>query len=195
MIEALTGAFSGVVCALIAAAFGFGFSRGKRFDFWILIVGVFFGLIAVQLGATFFGWQEWVYVIGALALFEYGGKAVYDSGAAAVKQKMEVQVSVDKVSVLTSVLIVFCIVFVEWWFIAFFMWFYPMVGKTFMFIALNAEGEEVLRWFALDMPQTARDAISYYLIVATPLVGFIIASPFAFAISSFINKIRRRRVQ
>lgn len=40
MIEALTGAFSGVVCALIAAAFGFEFSKGKRVDFWILIVRI-----------------------------------------------------------------------------------------------------------------------------------------------------------
>ena len=184
MIEALTGAFCGVFCALIAAAFGFAFSRGKRFDFCILIVGALFGLIAVQLGATFFGWKEWVYVIAALALFEYGGKAVYVRG----KRGLEGGVRVDHGNVLMWAFVIGCAVYVVWWIVAFFTWFYPMVGDRFMFTEVNWKGEEVFRWFALDMPQIGRDAIAAYLILGLPAFCFLAASPFALAISDFINK-------
>jgi hypothetical protein len=184
MIEVLTDAFSGVFCALVVAAFGFAFSKGKRFDFWILVVGVLFGLIAVQLGATFFGWQEWVYVIVVLALFEYGGRTVYVRG----KRGLEGGVRVDNGNILMWTFFIGCAVYVVWWIVAFFTWFYPMVGDTFMFTEMKAQGIEVFRWFALDMPQIERDAISYYLIMGTPAFGFLVASPFAFAISKFINK-------
>jgi hypothetical protein len=184
VIEALTGAFSSVVCALIAAAFGFAFNKGKRFDFWILIVGALFGLIAVQLGATFFGWQEWVYVIVALALFEYGGKAAYVRG----KRGLEGGVHVDKWDVLMWAFIIGCAVYVVFWIVAFFTWFYPMIGNTFMFTEMRAQGGEVFRWFAINMPQIERDAISAYLIFGLPAFCFLAASPFALAISNFINK-------
>jgi hypothetical protein len=186
MIVALTGAFSGVFCALIASAFGFAFSKGKRFDFWVLIVGALFGLIAVQLGAAFFGWQEWVYVIAALALFEYGGKAVYVRG----KRGLEEGVHVDAGNVLMWAFIIGCAVYVVWWIVAFFTWFYPMVGNTFVFTEVNWKGEEVFRWFAINMPEIDRNAIAAYLIFGLPAFCFLVASPFAFAISNFINKKR-----
>ena len=189
MIEALTGAFSGVVCALIAAAFGFAFSKGKRFDFWILIVGAFFGLIAVQLGATYFGWLDWISTIAALALFEYGGRVVYVRG----KRRLEGHVRIDKGNFLKWVFIVGSVVFVEWWIIAFFMWFLPFVfGAKFMVYDIEF-GEVVFRWFATSVPQIERDAFVVYLIFASPVFCLLAASPFALAISSFINKRRRMR--
>lgn len=184
MIETLTGAFSGVLCALIAAAFGFVFSKGKRFDFWVLIVGALFGLIAVQLGATFFDWQEWVYVIVASALFEYGGRVMY----VRVKQGLEGGIRVDNENVLMWAFIIGCAVYVVWWIVAFITWFYPMVGNTFMFTEVNWKGEELFRWFAISMPQIDRDAIAAYLIFGLPAFCFLVASPFAFAISNLINK-------
>jgi hypothetical protein len=189
MIEALTGAFSGVLCALIAATFGFAFSRGRRFDFWILIAGGLFGLIAVQLGVTYFGWLDWILTVGALALFEYGGKVVYARG----KCGLEGRVRVDNRNVLKWVFIVSSIVFVEWWIIAFFMWFLPFVfGAKFMVYDIEF-GEVVFRWFATSVPQIERDAFVSYLIFATPVFCLLVASPFTFAISNFIRK--RRRVQ
>ena len=189
MIEALTGAFSGVVCALIAAAFGCLFSKGKRFDFWILIVGALFGLIAVQLGATYFGWLDWISTVGALALFEYGGRVVYVLG----KRRLEGRVRFDHGNVLKWVFIVGSVVFVEWWIIAFFMWFLPFVfGAKFMVYDVES-GQVVFRWFATSVPQIERDAFVVYLIFATPVFCLLVASPFALAISSFIHK--RRHVK
>jgi hypothetical protein len=189
MIEALTGAFSGVVCALIAAAFGCVVSKGKRFDFWILIVGALFGLIGVQLGATYFGWLDWISTVGALALFEYGGRVLYVRG----KRMLEGRVHFDKENVLKSAFIVGSVVFVEWWIIAFFMWFLPFVfGAKFMVYDIEF-GEVVFRWFATSVPQIERDAFVVYLIFATPVFCLLAASPFALAISSFMHK--RRRVQ
>ena len=184
MIEALTGAFSGVFCALIASAFGFAFSKAKQFDFWILIVGALFGLIAVQLGATYFGWLDWILTISALALFEYGSKAAYVRD----KRGLEGGVRVDNGDVLMWAVVVGCAFYVVWWIVAFFTWFYPMVGNTFVFTEVNWKGEEVFRWFAINMPQIDRDAISAYLIFGLPAFCFLVASPFAFAISNLINK-------
>jgi hypothetical protein len=189
MIEALTGAFSGVVCALIVAAFGFAFSKGKRFDFWILIVGAFFGLIAVQLGATYFGWLDWILTVGTLALLEYGGKAVYVRG----KCRLEGRLRIDKGNVLKWALIVGSVVYVEWWIIALFMWFLPFVfGAKFMVYDVEF-GEVVFRWFATSVPQIERDAFFVYLIFASPVFCLLAASPFALAISNFIHKRRRMR--
>jgi hypothetical protein len=189
MIEALTGGFSGVVCALIAAAFGFVISKGKRFDFWILIVGAFFGLIAVQLGASYFGWLDWISTVGALALFEYGGRVVYVRG----KRRLEGRVRFDKGNFLKWAFIMGSVVFVEWWIIAFFMWFLPFVfGARFMVYDVEF-GEVVFRWFATSVPQIERDAFVVYLIFATPVFCLLVASPFALAISSFIHKRRRVR--
>jgi hypothetical protein len=187
MVGVLTGVFSGVLCALIAAAFGYAYSRGKRFDFWILVVGALFGLFAVQLGMTFFAWEEWVYMIGALALFEYGGKAVYVRSVPLIKRR------VDKSNVLLWAFIVGSVVFVEWWLIAFFMWFYPMVGSTFAFYELNAKGELVWRWFDVVMPQIEMDAIAVYLIFGLPAFCYLVASLFAVGISNLLN--RRKCVQ
>jgi hypothetical protein len=189
MIEALTGAFSGVVCALIAVILGFAFSGGKRFDFWILIVGSFFGLIAVQLGATYFGWLDWILTVGALALFEYGGKVVYARG----KGTLEGRVRVDDGNVVKWVFIVGSIVFVEWWLIAFFMWFLPFVFGAKLMVYDIEFGEVVFRWFATSVPQIERDAFVTYLLFATPVFCLLVASPFALAIDDFIN--RKRRVQ
>jgi hypothetical protein len=189
VIEALTSVFSGVVCALIAAAFGFVASKGKRFDFWILLVGAFFGLIAAQLGATYFDWLDWISTVGALVLFEYGGKAVYVRG----KLRLEGRFRVNKGNFLKWVFLVSSVVFVEWWIIAFFMWFLPFVfGAKFMVYDIEF-GEVVFRWFATSVPQIERDAFVVYLIFATPVFCLLVASPFALAISKFINK--RRRVQ
>lgn len=189
MIEALAGAFSGVVCALIAATFGYAYSRDRQFDFWIIIVGAFFGLFAVQFGATFLGWQEWVYVIGALALFEYGGRALYVRG----KRGLEGRVRVEKGNVLTWALIVVCVVFVEWWLIAFFMWFLPFVhGPKFMVYEYEY-GTLVFRWFATSVPQIERDAFISYLIFALPAVCVIVGSLIGFAISGLIRRVKGRR--
>jgi hypothetical protein len=189
MIEALTGAFSGVVCALISAAFGCVVSKGKRFDFWILIVGAFLGLIAVQLGATYFGWLDWISTVGVLALFEYGGKVLYLRG----KRRLDGHVRFDKENVLKWAFIVGSVVFVEWWIIAFFMWFLPFVfGAKFMVYDVEF-GEVVFIWFATSVPQIERDAFVVYLIFATPVFCLLTASPFALAISNFMHK--RRRVQ
>lgn len=190
MLEILTGAFSGLECAIVAGSVGYAVSRGKRFDFWILVVGVLFGLIAVQYGATFFGWQEWVYLIGALALFEYGSRFAY---ARVIKRRMEGRVKVGRGDVLFWAFIVFCVVFVAGWFIAFFTWFYPIVGKTFMFTELTEEGVEVFHWFAADMPQFERDVVTSYLLLGAPSVCVIAGFSFAFAISDFRNK--RKQVQ
>ena len=163
MIEALTGAFSGVVCALIVAAFGFRFSRGKRFDLWILVAGAVFGTFWVALNANaYFTWQEWVLTIAVLTLFE--------CGAPLIKQKMEGHVSGDKGDVLMWAFIVGCIVFVEWWIIAFFMWFYPLVGNMFIFTELNAEGAQGFYWLTTSMPQIERALIVYYLIMAIKFI-------------------------
>jgi hypothetical protein len=184
MIGVLTGAFSGVACALVAALVVFAASRGRRFDFWILIAGAVFGVFWVALNAnTYFMWQEWVLTIAVLTLFEYG--------APLVKRKMEGQVSVDRSNVLMWVFIVGCVVFVEWFVIAFFMWFYPMVGDRILFYELNADGVEVFRWCALTMPQMERDTIAAYLIFALPAACVIAGSPLALAISNFRNKRRR----
>jgi hypothetical protein len=55
---------------------------------------------------------------------------------------------------------------------------------------VNWKGEEVFRWFAINMPEIDRDAIAAYLIFGLPAFCFLVASPFAFAISNFINKKR-----
>jgi hypothetical protein len=189
MIEALTGAFSGVVCALIAAAFRCVVSKGKQVDFWILIVGAFFGLIAVQLGATYFGWLDWISTVGALALFEYGGRVLYVRG----KRRLDGRVRFDKGNVLKWALIVGSVVYVEWWIIALFMWFLPFVfGAKFMVYDVEF-GEVVFRWFATSVPQIERDAFFVYLIFASPVFCLLAASPFALAISNFIHKRRRMR--
>jgi Na+/H+ antiporter NhaC len=181
MIEALTGAFSGVVCALVAAVVVFAVMRSKRFDFWIIVTGAVFGVFWGAFNANaYFTWPEWFLTIVVLTLFGYV--------APLVNQKMKERVSVDKENVLMWAFIVGCVVFVEWFIIAFFMWFYPMVGNTFMFTVIDAEGNELFYWFALNMPQIERDVIAYYLIMATPAFCFLVASPFALAISSYRQK-------
>jgi hypothetical protein len=184
VIEVLTGAFSGVGCALFTAALSCAVSKGKRFDFWILIVGALVGIVAALLGASYFTWQEWFLTVVVLALFEYGGKAVTARVAPSIKRR------IGKDNVLLGAFIVGSVVFVEWWIIAFFMWFYPLVGNTFMFTEFNAERVEVFHWFATFMPQIERDLITYYLIIATPTFYFLVTSPFAFVISDLRRKLK-----
>jgi hypothetical protein len=149
------------------------------------LTGVFSGVV----GATYFGWLDWISTIAALTLFEYGGKAVYVRG----KLRLEGRVRFGKGNVLKWAFIVVSVVYVEWWIIAFFMWFLPFVfGAKFMVYDIES-GEVLFRWFATSVPQIKRDAFVVYLIFATPVFCLLVASPFALAFSKFIHN--RRRVQ
>ena len=162
MIEVLTGVFSGVVSGLIAGAFGYVKSRGKQFDFWILIVGAFVGLIAVQLGASYFAWQEWLLTVSLLAFFEYGGKVFWRKSNVQVTQRKGF--SVWALNVGTAVYIVLFIAVL-------FLCFLPMIGTEFAFYELNKEGELAWRWFAEGVAQIERDAVAAYIIFGFPLMA------------------------
>jgi hypothetical protein len=163
MIEALTGAFSGVVCGLFAAAFGCAHNKGKQFDFWILIVGAFGGFIAVQVGATFFGWQEWFYTVVALTLFEYGGKAIWERLNGRIRINKE-RLFVWTLNWITAVYIVIFLVML-------FLSFLPFLfGSKFM--VYEYEYDKLLfKWFATSVPQIERDAFFAFIIFGVPLMG------------------------
>ena len=163
MMEALTGAFSGVLCALIAASFGFVVSKGKQFDFWILIVGAVVGLVAVQLGATYFGWQEWLYTVIALVLFEYGSKVVWG--------RLDGRVRVDGEQLFVFALNWATAVYIVLFLVALFLWFLPFVFSTKFMVNDYEYGKLVFRWFATTVPQIERDVFVAYLIFGFPLMG------------------------
>jgi hypothetical protein len=163
MIEALTGIFSGVVCALFAAAFGCAYSRGKQFDFWILIVGAVSGFIAVQVGATFFGWQEWFYTVVVLALFEYGGKAVWE--------RLNGHVRIDREQFFVWALNWTTAVYIVLFLVTLFLSFLPFLfGSKFMVYEYEYD-KLVFRWFATSVPQIERDAFVAFIIFGFLLMG------------------------
>jgi hypothetical protein len=167
MIEALTGVFGGGVCALFAAAFGCMYNRGKQFDFWILIVGAFVGFIAVQVGATFFGWQEWFYTVVALTLFEYGSKAAW--------KRLNGRVRIEREQFLVWVLNWTTAVYIVLFLVMLFLLFLPFLfGSKFM-IYKYEYGKLVFRWFATSIPQIERDAF-----VASIIFGFPLMSVFSY---------------
>ena len=185
VIEALTGAFSGVVCALVAAFLLFAVKKGKRFDFWILIAGAIFGVFWAAFNANaYFTWPEWFLTIVVLTLFGYV--------APFVNQKMKERISVNKENVLMWTVIVGCIVFVEWSIIALFMWFLPFAFDPTRFMVWEWD-KWVFHWFATGLPESEIDAFVAYLIFALPAFCVIVGSALWFTTSSFIQK--RRHVQ
>ena len=185
MIEALTGAFSGVVCALVAAVVVFAVMRSKRFDFWIIVTGAVFGVFWGAFNANaYFTWPEWFLTIVVLTLFGYV--------APLVNQKMKERISVDKENVLMWTVIVGCIVFVEWSIIALFMWFLPFAFDPTRFMVWEWD-KWVFHWFATGLPESEIDAFVAYLIFALPAFCVIVGSALWFTTSSFIQK--RRHVQ
>lgn len=164
MIEALTGVFSGVVCGLFAAAaFGCAYNRGKQFDFWILIVGAFGGFIAVQVGATFFGWQEWFYTIIALTLFEYCGKVIWER----LKGRVRINGEQFFVRVLNWTTAVYIVLFL----VMLFLSFLPFLFSSKFMVYEYEYDKLVFRWFATSVPQIERDAFVAFIIFGIPLMG------------------------
>lgn len=164
MIEVLTGVFSGVLCALIAASFGYAKSRGKKFDFWILIVGAIFSVIWVQLVANaYFTWQEWFLTVFVLALFEYGGRALM--------RKIGVDVKIDRESFFVQTLNLTTAIYIVLFLVVLFLWFLPFLfGERFM-VYEEEYGEFVFKWFASSVPQIEREAFAAYIIFGFPLMG------------------------
>ncbi len=163
MIEVLTGVFCGFVSGLIAGALGYVKHAGKHFNLWIVVVGIFIGLLAVQLGASFFIWQEWLLTVGVLALFEYGGEAIW--------RKLDVQVKIDRMSFFVGALNIGTVVYIVLFLFSLFLWFLPTIGTEFAFFELNNDGELVWRWFGENVAQIERDAITAYIIFGFPLMA------------------------
>lgn len=163
MIEVLTGVFSGVLCALISGSFGYAKSRGKRFDVWILIVGAVFGVFWTALSANaYFNWQEWFLTVIVLALFEYGGKAVW--------RKLDVQVNVDRERFFVYALNIGTAVYIVLFLVALFLWFLPFAFSEKFMIYEWQYGVLVFRWFASSVAQIERDAFVAFIVLGFPLM-------------------------
>ena len=164
MSEVLTGVFSGVLCALIAASFGYALSRGKQFDFWILIVGAVFGVIWGQLIANaYFTWQEWFFTVVVLALFEYGCRAMM--------RKIGVEVKINRENSFVQTLNLTTAIYIVLFLIAFFLWFLPFLFSSKFMVYEEGWGEPVFKWFASSVPQIERKAFAAYIIFGFPLMG------------------------
>jgi len=164
MIEVLTGVFCGVLSGLIAGAFGYVKSKGTRFDTWILIVAAVFGVFWVQLGGEYFTWQEWFLTVVVVALFEYGGKAIW--------RKYGVDVKIDRERFFVYALNVATAVYIVLFLVALFLWFLPFINSAkFAVYELNWEDELVFRLFASSVAQGEIDAFFAYLIFGFPLMA------------------------
>jgi hypothetical protein len=179
VIEVLTGVFCGILSGLIAGAFGYVRNGGKYFDVWILVVGAVFGVVWVFSNANaFFTWQEWFLTVIVLALFEYGGKAVW--------RKLDVQVKIDREHFFVYALNVGATVYIVLFLVALFSWFLPFVfsGK-FMIYEWEREAL-VFRWFARSVVQIERDAFVSYIIFGFPLMA-------VFSYHVLISLVRRKK--
>jgi hypothetical protein len=163
VIEVLTGVFCGILSGLIAGAFGYVRSGGKRFDVWVLVVGAVFGVVWVVLNANaFFTWQEWFWTVIVLVLFEYGGKAVW--------RRFDVQVKIDWERVFVFALNVGTIIYIVFFLVALFSWFLPFVFSGKFMIYEWERDALVFRWFARSVVQSERDAFVSYIVFGFPLM-------------------------
>jgi hypothetical protein len=187
MIEVLTGVFSGVLCALISGSFGFVKSRGKRFDFWILIAGAIFGISWVALNANaYFTLQEWLLTIAVLALLEYGGNAYW--------RTLHVQTKIDRGYWLIIAFIAICAVIAIIWVVSFFVWLKPLYdNQRFAFYEVGENATLVWRWFANDVPQMERDAVGLWFILGIPITATVTLVPLGLYVQDKIRKFKKKK--